>query len=279
MIRSRDIQVCMVIGDPISQSLSPQMHTAAYEQIGCADKFKFIAKKVSTGELEEVVNGARTQNIRGISCTLPHKESVIRLIDNIDPAARSIGAVNTIVNNEGVLTGFNTDIDGIVTPLQAITDLSDKKVLILGAGGAARSAIVGLLPICKSVSLVNRTEVKGRKLTLELGATFLSTVNPDNLSEFDVIVNTTPVGMTPVVEQSPLPGAVFTPRQIVMDAIYNPAITRLLSDARSAGATVVTGIEMFVAQGARQFELYTGKAAPIDTMRETVCKALGVHHE
>lgn len=272
-------QICMVIGDPISQSLSPLMHNAAFEELGCADEFVFLARKVPVEALCDAINGVRALGIKGVSCTMPHKERVIEYLDELDPHAKSIGAVNTIVNNDGTLKGYNTDIDGIVEPLKAVTELSDKSTLIIGAGGAARSAAFGLTDRCQAVTILNRTEKRGKELADSVGARYISTIEKDELSTFDIIINTTPVGMSPHTTNSPLPDGEFNSNQIVMDAIYNPPLTRLLSNAHSAGATIVTGIDMFVRQGAKQFELYTDQKAPVKIMEGVVRSMLEMNDE
>jgi shikimate dehydrogenase len=268
-------QICMVIGDPIRHSLSPAMHNAAYQVADIDDLFVFVAARVIPEELEDAVKGFRSLKIAGISVTLPHKQSVLPFLDKLDPSAEKIGAVNTIVNHGGELTGYNTDADGITGPIGERTNIENSRAVVIGAGGAARAAAFGLAAHGASITILNRTKKRGQALASDVGGAFLEIERATELQAFDIIVNTTPVGMTPEIDRTPVVKEIFRPEQVVMDAIYNPRETRFLREAKEAGSQVIDGIEMFVAQGARQFQLYTEREAPVTVMESVVLEHLG----
>jgi shikimate dehydrogenase len=211
----------------------------------------------------------KTLGLRGASITIPHKESVLACLDYIDPAARRIKAVNTIVNDAGSLKGFNTDCDGAIQALAEKIPVKGRRVAIIGAGGAARAVACGVVGQGAPATIFNRSQEKGEALAADLGADFKP------LSEFtaescDILVNTTPLGMPPQSEDTPVPAEKLGPGLVVMDIVYNPLKTRLLREAEAAGCTTIDGVSMFVRQGVRQFELWTGLAAPVEIMRMAV---------
>ncbi len=265
---SSDIKSCYVIGNPIEHSLSPQIHNAAYEVLKL--KFSFKKKQVLTSELEAVVTKFKQDQVSGVSVTLPHKESVIPFLDEVDSIALAVGAVNTITIQKGRLIGSNTDIYGVVEPLKKIADLRGKRALILGAGGAARSAICGLKEEGVRVSVTNRTQAKAEKLAEEFSVDCLAMDSLKEPIEADIIVNATKVGMYPKVDDSPLEEKFLSAEHIVFDLVYNPRKTQLLRIAEKKGCTVISGLEMFIYQAAKQFEMYTENKAPLDVMRRTV---------
>lgn len=262
-------QICLVIGDPITQSRSPLIHNKAYEILGIQDKFTFQAQRVTPEELPAFMHSLRGSMIRGVSCTVPHKEEVVRYLDSVDDATKKIGAVNTIVHEKDRLRGYNTDWMGVVGSLEKISPVKGKRVLIIGAGGAARAAMFGLNGAGARITVVNRTQEKARLLAREFQATFAdwNSVKPE---EVDIIINTTSVGMIPKIEESPAPAAFFLPRHIVFDVVYNPYETRLLRDAKKKGATILHGTEMFLIQAAEQFRLYTGLNMPVEKVRDVL---------
>ncbi len=275
-VPSATTEVCVIWGDPVSHSLSPRMHNEAYRELDIAEKFVFVAAQVQAQELEQAWAGARAMKFRGITCTIPHKQAMMPLLDELDPLAKKVGAVNTVVRlSDGRYKGYNTDVEGVVLPLKERIDLAGKRVAIVGAGGAARAAVFGVEDAGAEVLVLNRTLEKAQALAEEVGGSAYSLQDADVVEGCDVIVQTTSVGMTPHVEDSPLPSSVLRPSQLVMDAIYTPWETRLLQDARKAGAMVIPGAEMFVYQGVAQFELYTGCSAPVSTMKRIVSESLG----
>lgn len=262
-------EIFCVIGKPVSHSMSPRMHNAAFESAGCDGVY--IAFEVE--DLGAAVEGIRALGIRGVSVTIPHKISVMPLLDEIDETARKIGAVNTIVNRGGILKGYNSDCSGAVAALLERTDVGGRRVLIVGAGGAARAIGYGLSEKGANIVFCNRTEEKARRLALELGGDFLS-MGEIEKDDWDVIVNTTSVGMTPRTETMPIQEILFRSKPVVMDIVYNPLETMMLRKAAEAGCKTVDGAAMFIHQGACQFELWTGRKAPIRVMEETVRRAL-----
>ena len=261
---------CYIIGNPVAHSLSPSMHNAGYQVLGIEKLFCYSPLQVLPEELSSIIGAFRTDSFRGASCTMPHKESVIPLLDWIDPLAKTIGAVNTIVYDGQLLRGYNTDWIGIIEPLKSRIDLAGKQVLIVGAGGAARAAIVGLLASNAKVSISNRTLSKAESLA---SLFHISTVNWEERIEpkiWDIIINTSSVGMGETADESPLEGYQFQSSQIVFETIYNPRTTKLLKDAAAAGAKTIAGLEMLLHQGFAQFELFTGRDAPREAMRRAI---------
>jgi shikimate dehydrogenase len=230
---------------------------------------------VRAEELAEAVAGARAMKFRGITCTIPHKTGILACLDAVDEVAARIGAVNTVVCEEGRLIGYNTDWIGIVEPLKQRRSLVGARVAVIGAGGTARAAGFGLQQEGAQVVFLNRTLERARLLADALGGEAYTLEETAVIASCDIVINTTSVGMFPDVERSPLPAAVFQPTQIVMDAIYTPRYTRYLRDAQEKGAVVIAGAEMFLQQGVAQFALYTGISAPVEVMRSVIDEALG----
>ncbi len=266
---SAHTDVFCVIGNPVSHSLSPKMHNAALEAAGYDGVY--LAFEVS--EVSAAVEGIRAFGIRGVSVTIPHKVSIMSHLDDIDETAREIGAVNTIVNRGGILSGYNTDCSGAVSALLEKTQVEEKRVLIAGAGGAARAVGYGLSCRGAHVVFCNRTEAKARQLALDLHVSFCSLEDIEK-ETWDILVNTTSVGMTPKTEEMSFPETILRPGRVVMDIVYSPLETTLLKKAARAGCITVDGAAMFIQQGVCQLELWTGGKAPITVMEDTVRKAL-----
>ncbi len=264
---------CIIIGTPVTHSLSPAMHTAGYNALGIEHEFSFTYQDVKPGELEGVMRALRARmDIRGITVTMPHKESVMPYLDEIDPVARQIGAVNSIVIQEGRWTGHNTDWYGIATPLshaQAEYSSPEKdSALIIGVGGAAKAAAYALKRSgYRKILVTNRTIESGKQFAKQYGLTFVSNTELAEC-DFDLILNATPIGMGDLVEMSPCAMDLLHAEMIVFDTIYHPRDTRLLQDAARAGAITIPGWQMLLYQGVKQFELYTGIPAPLDAMRK-----------
>lgn len=265
-------KICLVIGDPVEQSLSPQMHNAGYKALGIDDKFAYISALVKAEDITYSVAGMRAFHFRGMSCTTPHKQSVMEFLDIIDPVAQKIGAVNTVVNDNGKLTGYNTDWTGVVTALQNVTEIKGKKVALIGAGGAARAMVYGLVNNGADVTIYNRTLEKSEQIAHDFSCKAETLNKLNQILEADIIINATTVGMTPNEANSPVPDAYLRKNHIVLDAVYFPKETLLLRQAKAKGATVISGLDMLLYQGAAQFELYTGHKAPVDVMREALIK-------
>ncbi|PID73714.1 MAG: shikimate dehydrogenase [Desulfobacterales bacterium] len=251
-----------VIGHPVAHSLSPLMHGAALKAKG----INGACLAFDVTDPGGAIHGMRALGITGFSVTIPHKEAVIPYLDELDPDAEAIGAVNTIINRNRKLTGYNTDAFGARTALEEKTVIRGKRTAVIGAGGAARAILHAVIQAGGEAAVVNRTRERGERLAAEMGAVFLS---GEELAAFspEILINTTSVGMTPRIDESPVPASVFRTGMTVMEIIYTPPSTRLLKEARQKGARGINGLSMFVYQGARQFELFTGSTAPVETMR------------
>nr|MCU0605100.1 shikimate dehydrogenase [Desulfobacterales bacterium] len=229
-----------VFGNPVLHSLSPVMHNAAFAATG----YNGIYAAIRVKDIRPAVAGMRALGLKGASITIPHKESVLACLDDIDPTARRIRAVNTIVNDDGSLKGFNTDCDGVIQALAEKISIEGRRVGILGAGGAARAVAFAVIGRGATATIFNRSREKGEALAADLGADFKP------LSEFaaercDILVNTTPVGMSPQGQDTPLLGEKMKPGLVVMDIVYNPLKTRLLREAEAAGCETIDGLSMF----------------------------------
>jgi shikimate dehydrogenase len=280
-------KVCALIGDPVEHSMSPTMHNAAFQQMKM--DYVYLAFRVEAGELGKAINGMRAMNIRGLNVTIPHKVAVMQFLDNLDPLAEKIGAVNTIVNDEGILTGYNTDASGFLQPLlERGVQPSRKKVVVLGAGGASRAISFILADSGAELVILNRREeldwaeeLAGRISQGFSGEALALEMNDDNLAraldEADILVNATSVGMSPRDNESPVRSDLLRPEQVVYDIVYNPLQTRLLKEAEAIGARTIGGIEMLVWQGVLAFEKWTGHKPPIDLMKEKAINLLAQH--
>ena len=267
-------KLCAVIGDPVSHSLSPLIHNAGYQALGIQDKFHYEKIHVTPDQLKSFIDRIRTENIRGVSCTLPHKAAVMPFLDETEITAREVGAVNTIVNEDGELYGYNSDMMGILNPLSEKIELVDARIAVLGAGGAARAAAKVLTESEAEVILFNRTLERAEKIAEEFNIKAKPLSELTDLSDFDVIINCSPVGMREDCEHSLVPFDSLHGSQIVFDIVYAPLETKLIRDAKKVGATVIYGVEMLLAQAAVQFKLYTGEEAPTDAMREALYSAI-----
>ena len=258
-----------VIGDPVGHSLSPIMHNAAFDQTG----YNGVYTAFPVTDLPAAVAGIRALKIHGCSVTIPHKVAVMDLLDDIDPLARRIGAVNTIVNHDGRLKGFNSDSSGAMAALLEKTPVAHRRVAVIGAGGAARALAHGIREHGCRLTIVNRSVERGQRLAEELESDCCP-LNDFSGVGYDILVNTTSVGMVPEIDRMPVRHACLRPGMTVMDIVYNPLETKLLRTARGAGCAVVDGVAMFVHQGACQFERWTGHKAPIQLMQRTVVETL-----
>ncbi len=256
-----------VAGDPVSHSLSPVIMNAALRRETVNGVYLALHAKT----LKDLLACVREIPIHGLSITMPYKQAIIPHLDNTDAHTAKIGACNTVVRaQDGKLYGFNTDAAGVVRPLQQRIELEKAKILVLGAGGAARAAVYGLKERGAEVYILNRSVEPAQKLARSARARLLKRADLKKLS-FDVIVNATPVGMGNTRE-SPLNANEIKARY-VFDMVYDPPETKLLKLAKEAGSQVIPGIEMFVQQAARQFEIWTGKPAPLDEMFHVVTLA------
>ncbi len=238
------------------------MHRAAYQALGI--DAVYLAFDVSPERLGDAIRGARALGARQLSISLPHKQAVIPLLDVVDGTARRIGAVNTIVREGDRLVGHNTDWLGAVQALEREGTLAGTRAVVLGAGGAARGVVHGLLQRGARVTVLNRTPARAVVLARELGAESGGALGDAKDIGFEILVNTTRVGLGS--DESPVPADAIPPGSLVMDAVYEPERTRLLRDAQSRGARTITGKWMLVLQAAEQLRLWTGREAPVDVM-------------
>jgi 3-dehydroquinate dehydratase / shikimate dehydrogenase len=258
-----------VAGDPVSQSLSPAIMNAAFRR----ENVNAVYLALHANTLKDLLNCIREIPIHGISVTMPYKESILAHLDNTDAHTSKIGACNTVVRaQDGKLYGFNTDASGVLRPLERrLSSLEDARILVLGAGGAARAAVFGLKERGAEVYVLNRSVAAGQKLARSARARSVKRADLKKMS-FDVIINATPVGMGNTRE-TPLQEKEINARY-VFDMVYDPGETRLLKLAKERGAQIIPGVEMFIHQAARQFEIWTGKPAPWDEMLRVVLLAL-----
>ncbi len=272
-----------VIGDPIGHSLSPPIHNAAFRQLGLNKVM--VPINMPAERLKASLDEVAWLGIKGFSITIPHKQAVVPLLNLADGAVERTGACNTmLVKDDGSRVGYNTDYRAAMDSLESAFGgpgeegsagpLSGKQVVILGAGGVARPIGFGLLRRGAGVTLLNRTEERGTKLAEELGCRAAHWSSRASIMA-DVIINCTPVGMHPNLDDTPMPPAGFRPGMTVMDTVYHPENTMFLKLARERECKTVSGVDMFLRQAALQFQLYTGREAPLELMREVVRRKLG----
>jgi len=282
MTTSGKTRVCGVIGDPIEHTLSPTIHNAAFNHLKL--DFVFLAFRVKAADLENAIRGMRGLGIHALNVTMPHKSTVIKYLDEVDSAVNFLGSANTILNKDGKLSGFNTDGVGALKALRENgTELAEKKVLLLGAGGAAKAIAFALAEEAGELAILNRAAEKAAVLADALNRVFGKKIaggalSPSavqkNLQDADILVNATSVGMHPNINQSLVAPQWLKPNLTVMDIVYNPVETKLAKDAKAAGAKVISGVEMLIYQGAASFEIWTGYSAPIQVMRRAALKKL-----
>jgi len=263
-----------VIGNPVQHSLSPMIHNGAFKRLGLnAVYLAFEVKNV-----EEALRGIRGLGVRGVSVTLPFKTEVLPFLDKVEGPARKIGAVNTIVNRRGRLIGYNTDCEGALEALEEKMDLRGKRVVLLGAGGAARAIGFGLKERGLRLIVVNRSKERGRPLGKELRCDSLPISSLVRMKagelEADVIINATSLGMYPRDGETPIPKELLQREMAVMDIVYEPLQTRLLREAKEKGCVTVDGLEMLIRQGMAQFEIWTGKRLEIGQIKKDLRRAL-----
>ena len=268
-----------LFGYPLSHSLSPSMHNAALAEAGLAD-WRYEAMPVEPARLSEAVAVIRGEAYAGANVTVPHKEAILPYLDGLTPVAEAIGAVNTLAKKAGRLIGHNTDAAGLLADLHAHgVRILKGPVLILGAGGAARAAVAACAGVGAHIRVVARRREQAQSLIPIDHSLEIFDWSPLGFrqasDECALIINATPLGMTPNVDASPwLDGTPFPPDAFVYDLVYNPAETLFTRQARAAGLRTATGLGMLVEQGALAFELWTGKTAPRDIMRQAALSTL-----
>jgi len=271
-----------LIGNPVEHSFSPLMHNAAFHSLdlNCV----YLPLQVKSDDLGGAIEGIKSLGILGFNVTLPHKVSIIKFLDKIDPKAVDIGAVNTVVNKKRKLIGYNTDGIGALAALKGENvDLAGKKVVLLGAGGAAKTLSFYIAPSVKKLVVLNRTKSKATSLATAIKKRLHINVvgrelNSESLSrelvDTDLLINTTSVGMYPKIDETLVDKSLIKPDMTVFDIVYNPLETRLLREAKAVGAKGINGIKMLIYQGAFSFELWIGEKPPIDLMLKVIKKAM-----
>lgn len=275
-----------LIGDPVEHSISPQMHNAAYKELEIDYEYKLM--KTAAADLKSTADRMRAANIAGFNVTVPHKENIMQFLDYIDDSASMIGAVNAVKNEEGKLKGYNTDSIGFIESLSrdAGFDAKGKKILLIGAGGAAKAVAVSL---CKEgaseIAIRDIDAAKASAMAEALKKHFqnkIFVISDDNafrqfMVNCDCIVNATPIGMYPKTDASPImEDSPLREGQVVYDLVYNPSETKLARTSAEKGAKAFTGLGMLVRQGAAAFELFTEKVPPVKTMWSAAEEALGI---
>jgi shikimate dehydrogenase len=276
-------RICAVIGNPVAHSLSPALHNAAFQELGL--DFVYVAFRVE--DLKSALAGMRAlENFRGMSVTIPHKIEALKYLDEIAEADRSIGSINTIINDHGRLIGMGTDGPGALKALvDAGVALDGKNVLMLGSGGAARAIAftLALKTGMAKLAILDINEGMLHGLAADLGSGTSASIECATLSDkslakemeqADVIINCTPIGMHPREGVSLVPPVLFRPGQVVFDVVYTPLVTKLLADAGSRGLKTISGVEMFINQAVLQFREFTGVDAPVEVMRRVVMERL-----
>jgi len=272
-IISPETKVCAITGDPLAHSLSPAVHNAAYRALG----LDFIYVPFPSPRAKPALERVRELGWRGVGVTIPHKTAILPYLDTIDPAAKAIGAVNTIVNDGGRLTGYNTDCAAAVGALEKFSSLKRRRAVVIGAGGMAAAVAFGLKEKGSDLAILDRNPERAAALAKRLKINAWSGLDklPDVLARADILVNATSVGMWPHINETIVPAQMLHRRLIVMEAVYTPRETRLLREAAAAGAKIVAGDDVFLRQAEAQFRLFTGHPAPPEVMRQTLLESGG----
>ena len=274
--------IVALIGHPVEHSFSPPMHNRAFEKLNM--DYAYVAFDVEPANLKSAIEGAKALNIKGFNVTIPHKISVIEFLDEIDEVASLIGAVNTIDFKN--MKGYNTDGIGAVKAIEEVTSIKDKNVVIAGAGGASRAISFYIAKYgADTMTILNRNPLKARNLASDVSNSgLIGEVKSDSISEInayladaDILIDTTPVGMHPNVDDEPIATSQNMHEDLVVfDAVYNANETVLLKEAIKAGAKPVYGIKMLLYQGAESFKIWTGRDAPVDEMEMALRKTLNL---
>lgn len=280
---SGETKVVGLIGDPVTHSISPNIHNSAFRERGL--DYVYVTFRVAPENLYDAIAGIKSLELEGVNVTVPHKTAVIGYLDETDDMARKIGAVNTIKRTDESLKGFNTDGMGARRALgKEVEGIGDKEIVLLGAGGAARAIAFTLADLGSEVTISNRTVSKAEELVAVIGEKTGVKVNQipqrrDNLKkairDSDILINSTSVGMHPTEDETLVEAEDMHADLTVMDIVYNPLPTRLLQEAERAGAKTIDGLEMLVQQGAAAFEIWTGESAPVEIMRRAAQEAMG----
>ncbi|MFQ5673640.1 MAG: shikimate dehydrogenase [Nitrospinales bacterium] len=268
-LERQDGKVYGVIGDPVSKSMGYLIHNRGFAAMGLPHIYvPFWVENT------QKFFPAFEPWFDGLSVTMPHKEKIMSLLDRIDPTAKAIGAVNTVVREADGWAGYNTDCSGAMKALAVHCDARDKDTLIIGSGGTAKAIGYGIVQRGGRLTVTyHKNRERGERLARELNAEAADIRNLGDRN-IDILINCSPVGMSPDVDQTPFPARLLKSGMVVFDSVYNPMETRLLREARAAGCTTISGVELFVNQAAEQFEMWTGQKAPTDAMRRVIAEKL-----
>ncbi len=271
-----------LIGHPVEHSFSPPMHNAAFKALGM--DYAYVAFDVDPSNLESAIDGAKSLNVKGFNVTIPHKIEVMKHLDEIDEVARLIGAVNTIDFKD--MKGYNTDGIGAVKAIEEVSPIKNRKVVVAGAGGASRAISFYIAKYgADELTILNRNVEKAQNLAQDvLDSGLIANVKAGSVSEIkgyladaDILIDTTPVGMHPNIDDEPIAKSVDMHEDLVVfDAVYNPNETVLIRQAINAGAKPVYGIKMLLYQGAESFRIWTGREAPVDVMEDALKRTLNL---
>lgn len=271
-----------LIGHPVEHSFSPPMHNAAFDALNM--DYAYVAFDVNPNDLKSAIEGAESLNIKGFNVTIPHKVDVMQYLDELDEVARLISAVNTIDFKN--LKGYNTDGIGAVKAIEEVTSIKNKNVVVAGAGGASRAISFYIAKYgAESLTILNRNEVKAESLASDVSDSgLIGEVASDSINAIgnymesaDVLIDTTPLGMHPNINDEPIVKADMMDEDLVVfDAVYNPNETVLIKEAIKANAKPVYGIKMLLYQGAESFKIWTGKTAPVDVMEKALRNTLNL---
>tara|TARA_B100000029_G_scaffold497367_1_gene564892 strand:+ start:917 stop:1741 length:825 start_codon:yes stop_codon:yes gene_type:complete len=263
-----------VIGDPIDHSLSPTIHNAAYRELEI--ECTYIAYRVPQRELATGIESLKKIKIAGFNVTIPHKIEMMKYLDNVDENCKKIGAVNTVLNDDGILRGFNTDMDGFLEPIKRNeVTIKNSKILLLGAGGASRAIVAGFQKEnAEKITIVNRTKEKGNELAefskkngLDAISKSIEEMEEIN-SKFDFIVNASSLGLND--EKNIIPSNLMDEQTTVYDIVYKPLKTNLIKTAKENGCKIIYGYEMLLGQAIRSFEIWLDRKAPYDAMKRSI---------
>jgi shikimate dehydrogenase len=275
---SAGTEIYCIFGNPVKHSLSPAMQNAAFKALNI--NAVFTAFEVDN--IKYAISAMKALDIRGASVTIPFKVQAIKNVDKLDPLAREIGSINTLLNNNGKIYGYNTDGMGALEALvKNSVKIEGSRFLLLGNGGSARAIAFTLLNKGANVTIAGRNLKKIFKLVKDIKKKrknidyiVINKINIEYMDNIDIIINTTPIGMTPNVNKMPIEQEFILKKHIVFDIVYSPHLTKLLKTSKTKGCKIIHGVEMLVNQGAKQFEIWTGKKAPISAMEKAVKKIL-----